>query len=123
MSRRTWIVAGILLALTVVYIVMRPPRLLLNMTRQVEPSATVGEALVEECDCRDCHTIAGAGALKAPNLGGLVPRQMASDPALVSAHLWLRNPRAVKGSTAMPKFHLPDSEIDAIIAYLATLTE
>jgi len=123
MNRRSWTAIGLLLAAVIVYVVMRPPRFWLNMTKQVEPSVVVGAALVEEYDCRDCHKIEGAGALKAPNLDGLVPRQMASDPALVSTHLWLRNPRAVKGSTAMPNFHLSDSEIDAIIVYLATLTE
>lgn len=123
MNRRAWIVAGLVLAAVVADLLVRPPRFWLNMTRQVEPSAVVGEALVEKNGCRDCHKITGAGALKAPSLDGLVPRQMTTDPALVSTRLWLRNPSAVKGSSAMPNFHLSDSEIDAIIVYLATLTD
>jgi cytochrome c1 len=46
-----------------------------------------------------------------------------SDPALTMTRLWLRNPRAVQGSTAMPNFRLSDREIDAIILYLDSLTK
>lgn len=31
----------------------------------------------------------------------------------VSLRLWLRNPRAIKGNTAMPNFRMSDSEIEA----------
>ncbi len=75
-----------------------------------------GAQLIVQYDCRSCHQIGGEGALKAPNLNGITQR--ISDPAQVTLRLWLQNPRAVKGNTAMPNFHLSDSEIEAIIVYL-----
>lgn len=52
----------------------------------------------------------------APNLDGVTLRS--ADPVHVTLRLWLRDPRAVKGDTAMPNFRLSDSEIEAILAYL-----
>jgi cytochrome c2 len=93
-----------------------PPRLWLNLTKQVEPTAAVGAQLVEQYDCRSCHKIDGEGALKAPNLASITQR--ATDPAQVTLRLWLQNPRAINSNTAMPNFRLSDSEIDAILLYL-----
>jgi cytochrome c1 len=117
MSRRTFI----LLALTltgVFWFVAAPPRWWLNLTKRVDLSNPVatGAALVEKYECRRCHRIAGAGALKAPSLDDVTQRLDS-----VSVRLWLQNPKKVKGNTAMPNFKLSDSEIEAIIAYLETL--
>lgn len=75
-----------------------------------------GVQVVAKYDCRSCHRIEGRGALTAPPL---------DDAALrlddVSLRLWLRNPRAIKGNTAMPNFHMSDSEIEAVVAYLESL--
>jgi cytochrome c2 len=79
----------------------------------------MGAQLAVQYDCRSCHQIGGAGALKGPNLQGVTQR--INDPAQVTLRLWLQNPRAVKGNTAMPNFHLSDSEIEAILAYLTLL--
>jgi cytochrome c1 len=43
------------------------------------------------------------------------------DPAQVTLRLWLLNPKKVRVNTAMPNFHLSDSEIDAILLYLNEL--
>lgn len=75
--------------------------------------------LVGDYDCRGCHQIGGEGAIKAPGLTGITQR--VEDPILVSLRLWLRNPKAIERNTAMPNFNLSDSEIDAILAYLAEL--
>lgn len=69
--------------------------------------------------CRSCHRIGGEGALKGPNLAGITQR--VNDPAHATLRLWLRNPKAVRPNTAMPNFHLSDSEIEAILAYLEEL--
>ena len=35
--------------------------------------------------------------------------------------VWLRNPKSMKSNTPMPNFHLSDSEIEAIMAYLESV--
>lgn len=119
--KRLSVVAALIILAALTFLVMRPPRFWLNWTKAVNPTAQVGAQRVESYNCRNCHMIDGAGALKGPALDGLIARQMEGDPELRLARRWLRDPRSVKGSTAMPNFHLSDSEIDAILAYLATV--
>ncbi|RMG95981.1 MAG: cytochrome c [Chloroflexi bacterium] len=110
----------VLIPIIVLWFVFAPPRWWLNLTKSVDltdPVAT-GQALVEKYECRSCHKIGGAGALKAPDLNGVTERLDE-----VAIRLWLRNPRAVKGNTPMPNFHLSDSEIEALVAYLTALDE
>jgi mono/diheme cytochrome c family protein len=108
---------GILVVLLIAWFVLAPPRFWLNMTKAVAPTAATGAQLVDKYECRNCHRIAGTGALKAPSLDGVTLRS--DDPVQVTLRLWLRDPCAVKGDTAMPNFHLADSEIEAILAYLS----
>uniref|UniRef100_A0A7C1JUF8 Cytochrome c n=1 Tax=Caldilinea aerophila TaxID=133453 RepID=A0A7C1JUF8_9CHLR len=117
MTRKRFILlaAAVLLSLFVWFLIS-PPRFWLNITKSVEPTAATGALLVEKYQCRDCHRIAGRGALKAPNLDGITLRS--DDPLHVTLRLWLRDPKAIKGDTAMPNFHLSDSEIEAILLYL-----
>ncbi len=110
--------AVIVVLILVIWLVFSPPRFWLNLTKSVEPTVAVGAQLVEAKGCRGCHRIGGQGALKAPALDDVVRRQVGEDPALVTLRLWLRNPKAVKPNTAMPNFHLSDSEIEAILLYL-----
>ena len=114
--KRIALLIGIVLLLLVAWFLLAPPRFWLNMTKAVEPTAAAGAQLVEKYDCRSCHRIAGQGALKAPSLDGVTLRR--DDPDHAMLRLWLRDPRAVKGDTAMPNFRLSDSEIEAILAYL-----
>lgn len=100
----------------ITWFLLSPPRFWLNMTKAVAPTAEAGAQLVEQYECRTCHRIAGEGALKAPSLDGITLRS--DDPVHVTLRLWLRDPGAVKGDTAMPNFRLSDSEIEAILAYL-----
>jgi mono/diheme cytochrome c family protein len=102
-----------------VWLVFNPPRFWLNWTKRVEPTATVGAQLVEQYGCRSCHRISGQGSLKAPTLDGRISSR--DDSAQAAMQQWLRNPKAVRSATAMPNFHLSDSEIDAILVYLASL--
>ena len=116
--RRTAIIIIILLIFLALWLLLSPPRFWLNLTSSVEPTAVVGAQLVEQNGCRGCHRIGGQGTLKAPALDDIVRRQVEEDPALITLRLWLRNPKAVKSNTAMPNFHLSDSEIEALLLYL-----
>lgn len=118
MRRYGWL-AGLALIIGLGWFFFNPPRFWLNLTQSVDPTPDVGAQLVVQYDCRSCHQIGGAGTLKAPNLQDITQR--GSEPAQVTLRLWLQNPRAVKGNTTMPNFHLSDSEIEAIVVYLAQL--
>lgn len=117
-SRKQITIIILVVLLLIAWLVMSPPRFWLNLTKKVDLAnpAAMGEQLVEAYECRRCHQISGQGALKAPSLAGVTTRLDS-----VSLRLWLLNPRAIKGNTAMPNFHLSDSEIEAIAAYLASL--
>lgn len=116
--RRGIIGVGLILAVLVFWLTLRPPLFWLNLTAEVEPTVMVGAQLVEQNNCRGCHRIGGRGALTAPALDEVVRRQQEQDPALVVLRFWLRDPRAVKPNTAMPTFRLSDSQIEALLLYL-----
>ncbi len=123
MSRtRIGLVVILVAAGLVLWLVLRPPRMWLNLTRGVPVTAEVGERLVLENDCRRCHRIDGQGTLKAPNLDGVTERY-AQPPHDALLRTWLRSPRGVKPDTAMPAFRLSDTEIEAVIAYLTALDQ
>lgn len=82
----------------------------------MEVSPQVGAALVEKYECRKCHTVGGEGALYAPNLDKSVTYLTGE-----ALYAWLSDPRSVRPNTPMPNFHLSESEIRAIIAYLKSL--
>ena len=117
--RRFIPLAVLIIVIIIIWFLLAPPRFWLNMTKSVEPTAQVGEQLVAQYGCRGCHRIGGEGALKAPDLTGITQR--VTDPALVPLRLWLQNPKGVKPNTAMPNFHLSDSQIEAILLYLTEL--
>lgn len=98
------------------WLLLDPPQPILNLLKRVDPSPETGALLVERYGCRRCHRIGERGGILAPDLNGITRR--VDDPAHVVLRLWLRNPRAIKPGTAMPDFHLSDSEIEAILAYL-----
>ncbi len=100
---------------------LMPPRWWLNTIKPVDLTDPVaaGQLVVEDYGCRACHLIGAEGhRLKAPDLNGITERLDA-----VSLRLWLRDPRAIKWKTLMPNFNLSDPEIEAIAAYLGTLTD
>ncbi len=116
--RRPAQIAILLISVIVIWFIFSPPQFWLNLTKSVDMTDPVvtGQTLVERYTCRSCHQIGGEGALKAPALTGVTQRK---DKATL--YLWLQNPRAIKGDTAMPNFHLSDSEIEAILLYLTAL--
>lgn len=113
--RRSIALGAILIMVFTGWLSINPPRVWLNLTKAVKPTAAVGAQLVQKYDCRSCHRIAGQGGLAASNLAGITQR---GTLGRVPLRQWLENPRAVQPDTAMPNFQLSDSEIDAIVAYL-----
>ena len=111
----TFLALGILLLL---YLLLAPPRWYLNLTKRVDVSPEVGAALVEKHDCCSCHVIGGEGAFKSPNLDTAVQSK-----TLSTLGAWLANPRNMETNTAMPNVRLSDSEMEAILSFLARPTE
>ena len=81
--------------------------------------------------CTACHAIGGtdAGAIAGPNLTHFAADTHScfagcnwdtTDVAALKA--WLRDPNAVKLGAKMPNYQLKDEEIDALVAYLYSLT-
>ena len=81
--------------------------------------------------CVACHTIGGvnSGVNAGPNLTHFAAETHScfagcdwetSDTEALKA--WLRDPNAVKLGSKMPNYHLTEDEIDALVAYLQSLT-
>ncbi|RMG81604.1 MAG: cytochrome c [Chloroflexi bacterium] len=115
--QRRWIVL-VLIVVASLWLVTHPPRFVLNWLKPVDLTNPVqtGEQLVSDYNCRRCHTIGGTGAIKAPDLENVTNRLTVEEIRAV-----LINPSAERANSPMPNFFLSDSEIVAIIAYLAQL--
>ena len=88
-----------------------------------EDKAARGKQLFEEQKCRMCHNLGGAGNLKGAALDGV-----GSKHAPDVLKMWLTQPKEMAqkaGSTRKPPMQsfakLPPADIDALVAYLATL--
>lgn len=76
-----------------------------------------GKALFAAKGCVQCHyhaAVPGSGTFGGPDVPDLTHHPL--DPAYLRR--WLKNPSAVKPSTAMPTLGLSDDEIEALIAFL-----
>ena len=77
--------------------------------------------------CIECHAVQGTDAqgISGPNLthfasrGCMVACLLENDAENIRT--WLRDPPAVKPGSFMPNYHLSESDIDALTAYLQTL--
>ncbi|MEX0691381.1 MAG: c-type cytochrome [Gemmatimonadales bacterium] len=76
-----------------------------------------GRALVTARACIGCHVIGGVGGAVGPALAGVVQRR-----GLAFVRQKIANPALGNAATMMPRFGLTAEEIDAVIAYLETLT-
>ncbi|MEW5872618.1 MAG: c-type cytochrome [Chloroflexota bacterium] len=116
MKKRAAILVPVLALIVILWFALAPPRFWLNLTRRVDLSDPVaaGQALVTQYDCQACHQVHGQGRPFGPSLDGVTRRLEADE-----LRLWLRQPQKVKPNTTMPNLRLSDSEIEAIIAYLA----
>lgn len=89
--------------------------------------AAQGEKAFLDGTCSACHTITGTKARGqvGPNLTHFASRQtfaggtLPNTPQNLSS--WLSNPQAVKPGNLMPNLHLPESEIQQLVAFLESL--
>lgn len=75
-----------------------------------------GQRVYREIECTYCHSINGVGGSIGPdlsNIGGEMDKQR-----LVT---YLKNPHAMIPTTLHPKLQFTDEELNALVAYLATL--
>ncbi len=75
-----------------------------------------GKALTTEKGCVGCHAIAGTGGQIGPDLDGVIQRRGVD--FVVNK---LTNPAFDNPGTLMPNLNLSKEEIEALVAYLATL--
>ncbi len=87
----------------------------LEAGRSPDPVAR-GRELFTEKKCVQCHTIAGPGGTKGPNLTH-VARRIRPDYFLE----WIRNPRNFDPTTEMPSFEGTEDELQDVVEYLLTL--
>jgi cytochrome c2 len=117
-AKRKRLLASLLGAGLVLWLLLFPPRWFLDLTMPIDEGDLVkaGSDMVERYECRECHRIGGRGDVQAPDLGGVTMR-LGED----MIRSWLRSPRSIRPDTPMPSFRLSDGRIDAIIAYLGEL--
>lgn len=75
-----------------------------------------GRALVSTKGCIGCHAIAGAGGQVGPDLNGVIERRGA-----VFVRQKVLRPSFDNEATLMPNLGLNPDELEALVAYLATL--
>jgi cytochrome c oxidase subunit 2 len=92
-----------------------------------QPEVAEGRRVFQSTSCVSCHAVSGIGAAGqyGPDLthvmsrdtiaSGIVPNTVANLRA------WIQNPEALKPGSRMPAMKLSDQELDALVAYLATL--
>lgn len=90
-----------------------------------EDKAARGKQLYEQQKCRMCHNLGGVGNLKGSALDEVGKKHT---PDVLK--MWLTHPKEMAqkaGSTRKPPMQsfakLPPADIDALVAYLATLTK
>lgn len=75
-----------------------------------------GRSLVADMGCQSCHQLGSGGGRIGPSLNGVVERQ-----GKEYVHSKLADPGFDVANSRMPDFGLSADEIEAIVAYLATL--
>ncbi|MGC8668440.1 MAG: c-type cytochrome [Chthonomonadales bacterium] len=85
-----------------------------------ETAAGAGMAAFQKYGCRRCHSLAGTGGSRAPDLS-----HVASDPTHTKGWIMeqIRNPASHNPSTRMPAYgnRIPDADLQALASYLAGL--
>jgi len=81
-----------------------------------------GKAVWEKHSCINCHTILGEGAYFAPEVGNVFIRYGGDkDPkgAAETLKTWMKaQPSGTPGRRQMPQFHLSETELDDLAAFL-----
>ena len=84
---------------------------------KTDPSVIRGQELVEKYACKACHRIHGEGAAIAPDLSYVADRRPEREWHL--RHF--RDPASVSPGSFMPKYSLPDRELNDLTNYMLTL--
>ena len=84
---------------------------------KTDQSVIRGQALVEKHACKACHRIHGEGAAIAPDLSYVADRRPEREWHL--RHF--RDPASVSPGSFMPKYSLPDQELNDLTNYILTL--
>jgi nitric oxide reductase subunit C len=83
-------------------------------SQNLTPEVIAGKKIWETRNCIGCHTLLGEGAYFAPELGNVYPRR---GPDFIKA--WMQaQPTGAPGRRQMPQFHLSDTELDQLVAFL-----
>jgi cytochrome c oxidase subunit 2 len=122
-------------ALMAVLVIAEPPERYDAWLRQqaqparapLDATAQHGRDVFEKSACAGCHTVRGTSAsgTLAPDLTHLMSRQtiaagvLANTPGNLAA--WIRDPHAWKPGVTMPAVPLSDSDLQAVVTWLATL--
>lgn len=86
-------------------------------TQDADSLIVAGRVVYDELGCAGCHSIAGEGSPRSP-LDGVGGRLSAED-----IRLWIVDPQAARPGIRKPAFDdVPDADIEALVAYLQTLT-
>jgi mono/diheme cytochrome c family protein len=81
-----------------------------------DASVEAGKKVYTAQKCQVCHSIAGVGNKKSP-LDGVGKKLSAED-----IRKWIVDPKAMKADTKMKPYpKLPPKDLDALVAYMASL--
>jgi cytochrome c oxidase subunit 2 len=96
-------------------------------TPAADPVSRAGQSVFMSSGCGSCHTIRGtlARGITGPDLTHIASRRTLAAGTLPNTrgHLagWIANPQAIKPGNLMPRIPLRPEELQALLAYLATL--
>ncbi|HRI15413.1 MAG TPA: cytochrome c oxidase subunit II [Verrucomicrobiota bacterium] len=91
------------------------------------PAVAAGRLVFERTACINCHAIDGsvADGRFGPDLTHLMSREMLAAGVLRNSpenlRAWIQDPAKIKPGALMPAMNLTPTELDQVVAYLATL--
>jgi cytochrome c oxidase subunit II len=92
-----------------------------------DPKVAAGRLVFERTACINCHTLNGTvgNGRFGPDLTHLMSRETLGSGALKNSpenlRAWINSPSEFKPGVLMPAMNLPATELDQLVAYLATL--
>jgi cytochrome c oxidase subunit 2 len=92
-----------------------------------DDSADAGRRLFQSTGCINCHAVRGtvADGRFGPDLTHLMSRDTLASGIVPNTaenlRQWIEDPESIKPGSLMPAMQLSDRDVDAIVAYLATL--
>lgn len=99
--------------------------------QQAQPPASIGNAsegskLLRDKTCLNCHALGSSSSANAgPDLAHIASRQFLASGLLANTpenmRRWLADPQAVKPGVLMPRVHMTDAELNALVACLEAL--